>query len=283
MNTEFNSRLESAGVIASVSTVENARVMAAEGVGAFLCADAQTAKEIKKALPELLVGSSEVCEGVDFYLGEVHCPKCVARVRATSAVLIAAVTDLDGAKAAHELGADLIGFVEAAQHGGISAFRDMVEELPDAKFIVRGAAEALYYDTFDACLGWVEDGIENSEDIAAEASFRMYHALALSLAHVGINGRDEEEAVAVSTAYSKLLGIQQKTGNSSCFAGKWVEVMKSPFLGERGHIAIGTESLVRAIGFYNRRGVEFNMDTAKPVAIYFKDEIGGFAVHLVQK
>ena len=45
MNTEFNSRLESADVIASVSTPENARVMAAEGVGAFLCADTKKGGE----------------------------------------------------------------------------------------------------------------------------------------------------------------------------------------------------------------------------------------------
>ena len=283
MNTEIISQFESAGVIASVSTLERARVMAAEGVGAILCADVDTAREIKKALPELLVGSSEVCEGVDFYLGEVHSPECVERVRAAGVALVAAVSDLNAAKAAHELGADLIAFVGAADNGGINALREMSEELPEARFIVRGAADGLCYSGIDACIGWVDDDMDRAEDLAAEASFRMYHSLGLSLAHVGINGRDEEEAIAVSTAYSNLFGLKQKTGNSSCFAGSWVEVMKAPFLGERGHIAIGTKSLVRAIGFYNRRGVKFNMDTAKPVAIYFKDEIGGFAVHLVQK
>lgn len=283
MNTEIVSKFEAAGVIASVSSVESARIMAGEGVGAVLCGDAVIAQEIKKALPELLVGSSEVCEGVDFHLGEVHCPKCVARVRKTGAILIATATDLEGAKKAHELGADLIAFVGAADNGGINALRIMSEELPDARFIVRGAADGLCYDGIDACVGWVEDRIEQAEDIAAEASFAMYHSLALSLAHVGINGRDEEEAVAVSTAYADLFGLKQKTGNSSCFAGKWVEVMKTPYLGAHGHIAIGTANLRRAIGFYNRKGVKFNMDTAKPVAIYFEGEIGGFAIHLLQK
>ena len=120
-------------------------------------------------------------------------------------------------------------------------------------------------------------------DISSAASETMYASLGLTLAHVGINAKSEAEAIEVSTAYSKLLGIKQKTGNSSCFAGSWVEVMKTPYLGDCGHIAIGTKSLPRAIAFYGRIGVEFNMDTAKPVAIYFKDDIGGFAIHLVQK
>ena len=111
----------------------------------------------------------------------------------------------------------------------------------------------------------------------------MYASLGLTLAHIGINAECEQSAIEISTAYSKLLGIKQKTGNSSCFAGSWVEVMKTPYLGEHGHIAIGTKSLVRAIAFYERIGVKFNMSTAKPVAIYFAEDIGGFAIHLVQK
>ena len=49
------------------------------------------------------------------------------------------------------------------------------------------------------------------------------------------------------------------------------------------HIAIGTNTLPRAIAYFKSRGFEFNEETASPKAIYFKDEIAGFAVHLVQK
>ena len=63
---DFVSKFDEAGLIARVSSLENARIMAEEGVGAFLCDDAQTAKQIKAALPELLVGSTELTDGVDF-------------------------------------------------------------------------------------------------------------------------------------------------------------------------------------------------------------------------
>ena len=66
--------------------------------------------------------------------------------------------------------------------------------------------------------------------------------------------------------------------------------MKTPYLGKNGHIAIGTNYIERAMNYLeNVLGVEFDEETAKRddkgnlKAIYLKEEIGGFAVHLVQK
>ena len=63
--------------------------------------------------------------------------------------------------------------------------------------------------------------------------------------------------------------------------------MKSKFLGKNGHIGFSTSCVDRAVRYYQAMGVEFNMDSAKYAAngklnaIYFKEEIGGFAIHLV--
>ena len=67
-----------------------------------------------------------------------------------------------------------------------------------------------------------------------------------------------------------------------------VEAMKKPYLGKNGHIAIGTTDVEKAVEYLKSQGVEFDMDTAKYkndkiTAVYIKEEIGGFAVHLVQK
>jgi 2-dehydro-3-deoxyphosphogluconate aldolase/(4S)-4-hydroxy-2-oxoglutarate aldolase len=65
--------------------------------------------------------------------------------------------------------------------------------------------------------------------------------------------------------------------------------MKTPYLGKNGHIAIQTNYIDRAIYHLEMQGFEFDMDTAKydannkMVAIYFKGEIGDFAIHLLQK
>ena len=46
---------------------------------------------------------------------------------------------------------------------------------------------------------------------------------------------------------------------------------------------IGTNTLPRAIAYFKNRGYEFIEETVTEKAAYFKDEIAGFAVHLVQK
>ena len=65
--------------------------------------------------------------------------------------------------------------------------------------------------------------------------------------------------------------------------------MKKPGRGKNGHIAIGTNSVDRAVYHLGRQGVEFleesRMADAKgrTKAIYLKQELSGFAIHLVQK
>ncbi|MBQ2834009.1 MAG: keto-hydroxyglutarate-aldolase/keto-deoxy-phosphogluconate aldolase, partial [Clostridia bacterium] len=112
--------------------------------------------------------------------------------------------------------------------------------------------------------------------------------LGLEIAHVGINSADEAEAMDTATKLCKLLGWTMKVGNSSIFAGTGVEVMKTPFRGTHGHIGIKTNFIERAKAYMERQGFEFDESSAnykdgKLKAIYFKDEIAGFAIHLVQK
>ena len=64
--------------------------------------------------------------------------------------------------------------------------------------------------------------------------------------------------------------------------------MKKIGRGKNGHIAIGTNSVVRAKNYLETvKGMKFIEESAvvkngKLTAIYLDCEIGGFAVHLVQ-
>lgn len=112
--------------------------------------------------------------------------------------------------------------------------------------------------------------------------------LGFELRHVGINCANEEEACTVADRFDTIFGFTKKIGNSSVFAGTAVEAMKKPYLGKNGHIAIGTTDVKEAVAYLESQGVEFDMETAKyknekVIAVYMKEEIGGFAVHLVQK
>ena len=63
--------------------------------------------------------------------------------------------------------------------------------------------------------------------------------------------------------------------------------MKYNGRGTKGHIAISTPNLERAIWHMRRRGFEFDFSDATYTAdgraklVYFAKEIGGFAVHLL--
>lgn len=104
---------------------------------------------------------------------------------------------------------------------------------------------------------------------------------------MGINCANAEEARKGATLLEALFGLTVREGNSSVFAGKDVELMKSPYLGKNGHIAIGTPDVVAAVEELKSRGFAFNMESAKYKAdgtlnaIYLADEICGFAVHLM--
>ena len=65
--------------------------------------------------------------------------------------------------------------------------------------------------------------------------------------------------------------------------------MKSPYLGAKGHIAYKTNYIERAVAYLRAKGVKINEESAKYnakgklIAIYLEEEIGGFAIHLLQK
>ncbi len=109
-----------------------------------------------------------------------------------------------------------------------------------------------------------------------------------TLAHVGINAVNREEAEQAAKLFQTLFGFAVKEGNSSFFAGD-VELMKEPYKGTHGHIAIGTPDVAQAQAELEAKGFTFDPSTAKYRAdgalnaIYLTDEICGFAVHLVGK
>ena len=71
--------------------------------------------------------------------------------------------------------------------------------------------------------------------------------ISYTLAHVGINCANAEQARKGAALFEAMFGLTMKEGNSSVFAGKAVELMKSPYLGANGHIAIGTPDVAAAV------------------------------------
>lgn len=109
------------------------------------------------------------------------------------------------------------------------------------------------------------------------------------LAHVGINASDPEEALAVARLFADMFRLPVKEGSSSIYAGDAAEVIKTPGRGRLGHIGMAVADCEAAIKDLESRGYEFDMSSAKyrpdgtMYVVYLKQEIGGFAVHILKK
>lgn len=200
-----------------------------------------------------------------------------------------------------ELGLDVVKFFPAEQSGGLAKIKAMAAPYVNMKFMPTGGINAknltsyLDFKKIIACGGsWMVPGDlinagewDKIEQLTREAVQTM---LGFELAHIGVNAENAEEAEKAANRFGFIFGMPVKAGNSSVFAGTALEVMKAPYLGKNGHIAVRTNYIDRAVNYLSTvLGVEFDESTAKKdaagglKAIYLKEEIGGFAVHLVQK
>lgn len=108
------------------------------------------------------------------------------------------------------------------------------------------------------------------------------------LGHIGINACDASQAEEIARKFCDAFGFEYRPGNSSIFAGDGIEVMKTSYKGECGHIAFLTEDIEKAMVQLEKVGLGFDMDTGKYgpdgklKALYLRDQIGGFAVHLLR-
>ena len=130
---------------------------------------------------------------------------------------------------------------------------------------------------------------EDWDGITALAKQAVMTMLGAELRHVGINCENADEASKATDSFAALLG-GSKEGGKSFFAGKnEIELMKAKGRGANGHLAIAVTSVERAMTYYETQGFTFDMDTityddaGKPKFVYFTEEIGGFAVHLIKK
>ena len=130
---------------------------------------------------------------------------------------------------------------------------------------------------------------ENWAEITRLCREAVNKMLGFELVHVGINCKNPDEAEYVADKFEAAFGLEKKVGNSSVFASTYVEMMKTPFRGDMGHIAFAANSVKRAVYQLAKRGFEadessFKYDKNGELNVaYLKDQFGGFAVHLVKR
>ncbi len=265
-------------------------------------------KLISKEVPEMLVGAGTVLTtaqvdravlaGAKFIVSPGLNPKVVQYCVDKGIPITPGTSNASDIEQALELGLEVVKFFPAGQLGGIATIKALAAPYTKVKFMPTGGVNAktlndyLSFPKVLACGGsWMVNAdlinagkFDEIRTMTAEAVRTM---LGFELAHVGINAENEAEALATAKFFEDAFGFTSKNGNSSVFAGTAVEVMKAGGPGRLGHIAIRTNYIDRAVRYMESRGYEFEPGKydakGNMTAIYFKQEIAGFAVHLVQK
>ena len=314
------SRLAAAGVVPVVvldnaaDAVPTARAMVAGGIDVMeitfrTAAAADSIRAVAAEVPEMLVGAGTVitleqCKlavecGAKFIVSPGYDEEIVAWcVENGVAVTPGCVTPTE-IMAGLKHGLKVFKFFPANVYGGLSAIKALSGPFVGLKFIPTGGVnqqnlgEFVSSPSIHAVGGsWVcpkaDIAAHNFDKITQLCAEARRGVLGFELAHVGINCENADESLAVCEELEKAFDFEVKTGNSSNFASTGVEVMKSMYLGKNGHLAVRTNKIETAIAELTKRGFAVDMDTAKykgdrMVAVYLKNEIGGFAVHLLQK
>ncbi len=292
-----------------------ARALADGGLPAaevtFRTAAAEEAmRAITAEVPEMLVGAGTVLTrdqldraldaGAKFIVSPGFNPEMVKYGLSKNALMLPGTATGGEMEQAMALGLEVVKFFPAEQNGGVGKLKALAGPYKTLKWMPTGGVNTknlmdyLSFDQIVACGGtWMvkKELIEGEQwgEITRICKEAVKTMLGFSIHHVGINCANEAEAEATAKTLCAFFGFNYKPGNSSIFAGTAVECMKKPYLGAKGHIAIGTNSVDRAIYHLGRQGILFDESTRKTdakgatKAIYLKDELSGFAIHLVKK
>ncbi len=305
--------------VIKLDKVENAEKLAAAlREGGINCAEVtfrakgadEVIRRMSKDYPDMLVGAGTVltCEQADaaYAAGAKFCvapglnPKVVKHCLDKGEPFAPGVSSASEIEQALELGLNFVKFFPAEQAGGLPYIKSVCAPYSTMRFMPTGGVTEdnlntyLSFNKIVCCGGsWIVPAkLLEAEDWAGITKLcrtAVDKMLGFNMVHVGLNCANATDAESVADEFAAAFGFEKKVGNSSVFSSTYMEMMKKPFHGTHGHIAIATNSVTRALYQLEKRGYKvmegsqkYNADGVMNVA-YLEHEFGGFAVHLVLK
>ena len=267
-------------------------------------------RKICQAYPQMIVGAGTVLTtqqvdsaleaGARFIVSPGLNPRIVRYCQEKGATVLPGVSSASEIETALELGLTNLKFFPAEQSGGLAKIKALSAPYTSVRFMPTGGInlsnmnEYLAFDKIIACGG---SFMVDPKDITAGNFDRVEELtrqtvrtmLGFQLEHVGINNQSGDEARQQAQLLRQLFLLDPTEGESSIFAQRQFELMKVPGKGANGHIGFLTNHIVRAMAYLEAQGEEFLPETmaydqkGNLSSVYLKRELGGFALHLVQK
>ncbi|MDC7125646.1 MAG: bifunctional 4-hydroxy-2-oxoglutarate aldolase/2-dehydro-3-deoxy-phosphogluconate aldolase [Spirochaetales bacterium] len=266
-------------------------------------------KRVKKTFPEMCVGAGTVLTvtqaeaakeaGADFVVAPGFDSDIVEYCKKIKMPFLpGCVTPSEIAKGLNN-GFKILKFFPSECLGGVKTIKELCGPYQEISFVATSGINMDNLGEYMACNKVAAVGgsfvapaamiqKKDWDGITALSKKAVEISLGFHLAHIGINNRNAIEGAKTAQRFSQILGIPYISGNRSDFAGDIVESCKEKFPGTAGHIAIGTLSVERAVVYLKQKGFSIRDEfvgrdsDGKLKAVYLKDEVAGFALHLLR-
>ena len=255
---------------------------------------AEAIRRISAEVPQVLTGAgtvttteqvdTAVAAGAKFIVTPGFNPKVVDYCLERNIPILPGASGPSEIEQAMERGLEVVKCFPAEALGGLPYIKALSGPYTEMKFMPTGGVNPgnitsyLGFSKILACGGsWMIDAkliaAGDYEGIARLCRQAVDVVLGLEFSHVGINND----------------GAPTGENPNAMWSSSSVEVMKSQWKGTKGHLAISCSNLDRAVFQLERRGLAFDPDSAGTSAdgkrryLFLKDEIGGFAVQIIER
>ena len=264
--------------------------------------------EMKKACPEMIIGAGTVTsrEQVDlaldakaeFIVSPGFNPDTVSYCLEKGVTILPGTSCASDIELALNYGLEVVKFFPAEQLGGIKMIKALAAPYNKMKFMPTGGVKETNVNDYLnepmilACGGtWMIDKKAIAQKDFAKIEQLTRNAvnamLGIKIKHIGIN--EDNNGDNIAQGFARLFNSEVKQTSKGWFGCDFVEVMQDKYKkGTHGHIGVQVNNVDRAKRYFESQGYSFAEDTASYEEngnlkfIYFKDEIGGFAIHLTK-
>lgn len=266
---------------------------------------------VHRELPQVLLGAGTVltaeqadrawAAGARFIVSPGFNPRLVAHCQDRGYPVLPGCMSPSDLEAALSMGLSAVKFFPAEAAGGVPMLKALAGPYPAMRFVPTGGINSrnlmayLGLPSVLACGGsfmlpkaaLAQQDWDTVTHLTRQAVDSM---LGLELRHIGINHPDAGEAGKTAERLGQLLDLAPSRDSAqSCFVGEGFEVMKMMGRGEKAHLALAVNHLPRARFHLEQRGFQFDDSSlvtdagGQPRLLYLREEIAGFAIHLLQK
>ena len=319
MYDELMCRIENLGVVPVVvikdasKAVPLAKAILKGGINAievtFRTDAAEESMElIHQAIPEMILGAGTVITidqakkavdaGAQFIVSPGLDSDIVQWCKENEVPVIPGVCTASEVQKGVKMGLKALKLFPAEASGRVNMIKNLCGPFPQVKFMTTGGISSSNLAEYAACEHVLAAGgswmvksnlieAENLDEITRLCSDAIMKAQGFELIHFGINTNSIDDAKTAASRF-EAFGMESKTGNSSTFMDKTIELMHSQFRGIHGHIGYKCFNVERSLEYLSVHGFTPAKDTIKLdekgriKVVYLNEEVEGFAIHLVR-